>query len=186
MTLSLKNTQTSYGTFSKTLHWITALLVISMLVGGFFMGDFDKALKPTVYMIHKSVGLLIFSLMVVRLIWNLTTGLPAYAKSLTRMQQKISTVGHYSLYLLLLIMPLTGILMSIASKRYPTFFNLFTIGALPGIPQTESFAEFMNESHEVLAWVFIVFVALHITAALQHRFIKKDGVFERMTVNRKK
>lgn len=170
----------SYGVVSKTLHWLTAVLVISMLIGGFFMGDFDKSLKPTIYMLHKSFGLLILGLFVFRLIWNITTGVPDYEATVNRIEQKISTAGHHILYLLLFIMPVTGLFMSIASKRYPTFFDLFTVGAIPGIPQTESFAETMNGAHEVIAWVFIVFVLLHIAAALKHRFISKNGVMERM------
>ena len=178
--LSLKNTATTYGSLNKILHWSMSLLIIGMLAFGFFMDDFSKALKPTVYMVHKSIGLLILSLAVVRLTWKLLNkGMPGYHESLTRTQQKLVTAGHHGLYLLMFIMPLTGLLMSIAAKRYPTFFNLFTVN-IPGVPQTKAFAGFMNESHEVLAWVFIAMVAMHIGVALYHRFIKNDGVLERM------
>lgn len=178
--MGLKNTENTYGLVSRTLHWLTAILVIGMLIGGFFMDDFDKSLKPTLYMIHKSIGLLIFSLLIIRLVWNVTTGLPGYEKSLTRAEQKLSTAGHHVLYLLLVVMPLTGLFMSVASKHYPSFFGLFTIESLPGIPQTERFAEWMNESHEVIAWIFIVFVLLHIAAVLKHKFILKNTVIDRM------
>lgn len=178
--MALKNTENSYGLVSRSLHWLTALLVIAMLIGGFFMDDLDKSIKPTVYMIHKSIGLLIFSLLVIRLIWNLTTGLPNYEKTLTKTEQKISTAGHHILYVLLIVMPLTGLFMSVASKHYPSFFGLFSIESLPGIPQTKAFAKLMNESHEIIAWIFIAFVLLHIGAALKHKFILKNTVLDRM------
>lgn len=183
--MGIKNTKETYGAISKTIHWITAILVIGMLVGGFFMDGFDKTLKPTIYMLHKSFGLLILALVICRLIWNVSTGMPGYEESLSRVEQKISTAGHHLLYLLLFIMPLTGLFMSVASKRYPSFFEIFTIGALPGIPQTKAFAALMNSSHEVIAWIFIAFVALHIAAACKHHFILKNGVMNRMLANKK-
>ncbi len=178
--MSLNNTATTYGTLNKILHWGMALLIIGMLAFGFFMDDFSKALKPTVYMIHKSIGLLILALFILRLTWKvINKGMPSYHESLSRSQQKFVAAGHHTLYLLMFIMPMTGLLMSIAAKRYPTFFNLFTVN-IPGVPQTEAFGDFMHESHEILAWVFIAMVAMHIGAALYHRVIKNDGVLERM------
>lgn len=178
--MSLKNTKTSYGLVSKSIHWLMALIVISMLAVGFFMGDFSKPLKSTVYMLHKSFGLLILTLVVVRLIWNWTTSTPDYEESLTPIEQKTSTAGHHLLYLLLLVMPLTGLFMSIASKRYPTFFNLFTVSYFPAIPETKYFSQLMHDSHEIIAWVFVMVISLHILAALKHHFISKNNVLKRM------
>jgi cytochrome b561 len=178
--LSFKNTKTTYGSLNKILHWGMALLIIGMLTFGFFMDDFSKPLKPTIYMVHKSIGLLILALAILRLVWKvINKGMPDYHESLTRTQQKLVTAGHHTLYLLMFIMPMTGLLMSIAAKRYPTFFNLFTVN-IPGVPQTKAFGGFMNESHKILAWVFIIMVTMHVGAALYHRFIKNDGVLERM------
>lgn len=177
--MDLKNTEVSYGIISRVLHWLMATIVIAMLAFGFFMDDMAKAMKPTVYMLHKSFGLLILALVIVRLVWNLTTGLPKAAAVLTRSQQLLATAMHHTLYLLLFIMPLTGLVMSIAGERYPSFFELFTVD-IPGIPHTKALAGLMNQSHKTLAWVFIAMVVLHIFAAIYHRFIKDDGVFERM------
>jgi cytochrome b561 len=172
----------SYNKVSKILHWSMAVIIILMLSGSFFIEDLGKPMIPTAFMIHKSFGLLILMMVLFRLIWNLKRGVPDLPDTLTAMEKKIAKAGHHFLYLLLFAMPLTGVFMSVASKRYPTFFNLFTV-TVPGIPQTKSFAGLMNQSHKILAWVMITMVVLHIAAALVHKFVKKDGVFERMACN---
>ena len=176
--MSLKNNDISYGSMTRFLHWTTAIIIIGMLAFGFFMGDMPKAYKPTIYMLHKSFGLLVLGLVIIRIIWHICTGKPAYAKALNRMEQILSTAGHHTLYLLMIIMPMTGLFMSIAAKRYPSFFGIFTVN-IPGIPQTKYFGGLMNQAHEILAWFFIGLIVLHVGAALHHK-IRGNGVFERM------
>lgn len=175
----LKNTKDRYGAVSQCLHWLIALLVIVMLCVGFFLEDMPSAYKGTAYMLHKSTGLLIFALIVVKLLWRFVSPSPDYARGLPRWQQILSTAMHHSLTLLLIVMPLSGFMMSVASNRLPSFYGLFTV-TLPGIPQSKALAMCMNASHQFIAWVLIGFVSLHVLGALYHLLIKRDQVMRRM------
>lgn len=177
--MSILNTESSYGVVSRVLHWTTAVIVVGMLLFSFFLDDLPKHLKPTAYMLHKSFGLTVFALVLFRIVWHFYSSVPKPSNVLSTMEQRLAKGGHHLLYLLLLAMPMTGLAMSVASKRYPTFFELFTV-TLPGIPQTKAFSKLMNQSHKLLAWFMVFMVIGHIGAALHHKFIKKNGVFERM------
>lgn len=177
--MSIKNTTDHYGAVSRGLHWLIALLVIIMLCIGFFMGDFPKAYKPTVYMLHKSTGLLILGLMFLRVLWTLTNKIPDLPTSIPKWQAVLAKLAHVSLYILLLAMPISGLLMSVASNRLPSFYGLFTV-TVPGVPQSKPLASFMNSSHEIIAWILLSFVVIHILAVLRHVFIQKDGLLNRM------
>lgn len=177
--MSIQNTRDHYGAVSRALHWLIALLVIIMLSVGFFMDDFPKAYKPTVYMLHKSTGLLILALMCIRVVWTLTNKIPELPTTIPRWQAVLAKLAHVTLYILLLAMPISGLLMSVASNRLPTFYGLFTV-TVPGVPQSKALASFMNSSHEIIAWILLVIVAIHILAVLRHVFIEKDGLLHRM------
>ena len=174
----MNDNSNGYGSVARLIHWFSALIIIGMLAFGFFMDDMPKAYKPMIYFWHKSFGLLVLGLVFFRVIWHLIKGKPAYAKSLTRLEQILSTVVHHTLYLLMFIMPLSGLFMSVAANRIPSFFGLFDIN-VPWIPHTKSFSGLMNQSHEILAWIFIAIVFLHIAAGAKH-YMLKDGVFNRM------
>lgn len=177
--MSIHNTSDHYGAVSRGLHWLIALLVIIMLSVGFFMDDFSKAMKPTVYMLHKSTGLLILLLMCIRLGWAITNKMPELPTSIPRWQAVLAKLAHITLYILLFAMPISGLVMSVAANRLPTFYGLFTV-TLPGVPQSKSLASFMNSTHEVIAWILLTVVVLHILAVLRHVFIEKDGLLNRM------
>lgn len=177
--MEYRNTDISYGMVSKTIHWLTAIIIISLLSAGFFMKGVPEAYKGLVYMLHKSFGLLVMALTLFRIGWHVYSRVPALPLSVDNLTRKLAKAGHHLLYLLLVLMPLSGFVMSLASQRYPVFFNLFTV-SIPQFPANKSLAMWMNKTHYVLAWLFITVVFLHIAAALRHRYICQDSVFERM------
>lgn len=170
--------QDSYSRTSQWLHLIIASIVIIMLSIGFFMGDTPDNFKGMVYTLHKSFGLTVLFLMLYRMIWILKAGRPNLPDSTPFWEVFLSRSIQYGLYILLIIMPLSGWLMSVAANRPPSFFWLFT-AKLP-IEPNKSLASFMNDAHGWLAWVIIVFVTLHIAGALKHLLINKDDVVGRM------
>lgn len=177
--MSIYNTKDHYGSISRALHWLIALLVIVMLGFGFFMGDFPKAYKPTVYMLHKSTGLLILFLMSIRLIWTLFNRSPDLPTNIPKWQAISARLAHICLYVILFAMPITGLVMSVAANKLPTFYGLFTV-TIPGLQPNKALASLMNSSHEIIAWILLSFVFLHILAVLKHVFIEKDNLLKRM------
>lgn len=168
----------TYSSTSKFLHWTIAILVIGMLFT-FFKGYLSKESLSAVFMIHKSVGLIILLLASLRILIILHRGRPPLPASMPRWEYYLSRFIQNSFYILLILMPLSGWIMSVAKNRAPQFFNLFTV-PFPGIPQSDSLAAFMAEIHELLAWLLLCFLCVHIAGALKHHYIDKDEILKRM------
>lgn len=168
-----------YSKGSKFFHWLIALIVIVMLSVTFFFGDLPKDIRPTAYTVHKSFGITVLFLMILRLIWLLKSGKPSLPKSVALWQQRAAHTVHYALYILIISMALSGWLMTMAADRIPYYFGLFPF-PLPWVEPDKALAQLMNTTHKTLAWIIIAFVALHIAAALKHYFIDKDDVVQRM------
>jgi cytochrome b561 len=168
-----------YSSVSKCFHWAIALIVVVLLIVGFLMGELKESIQPTVYTIHKSFGLTVLALMILRLLWITHAGRPPLPVSVPRWEVILSRVVQYSLYFVLIIMPLSGWIMSTAAKHIPVYFGLIEI-PFPGIQPNKPLAEFFNQIHITLAWVIIGLVLLHIAGALKHHFIDKDDVLKSM------
>lgn len=177
--MSIKNTATHYGVISKLFHWVMATIVILMLSFSFFLGDLPDSYKGTAYMLHKSTGLLVLFLLILRIVWKLSNKLPEQPKTMPKWQVNLALGAHSSMYLLLLLMPLSGLFMSLASNRLPSFYGLFTV-SIPGFPQSKTLGSVMNSSHKAFAWVLITLILFHLLGVIYHTVVKKDGVLRRM------
>ncbi len=175
---------TQYSSMSKALHWIIAIAVIGMLSVGFFLDDLPDQLKPIAYMIHKSTGLTILLLMIIRFIWVHASGKPALPDTVKIWEKILSRFVQYGFYILLIAMPLSGWIMSVAADRPPIYFGLFKVD-FPGIGVNKPLAEYMAGWHEIIAWTLIAFIILHVAGALKHHFIDKDNVLKTMWPARK-
>lgn len=182
--MSVQNSATSYGMVAKFLHWVIAFGIITLVGLGFLMGTLkSNGLNELFYMLHKSIGLSVLFLMIVRLMWR-TLNLKPQLSHLPLWQQRSANLSHALLYLLLIVMPLSGWVMSVAGGYIPEFFNLFTL-SLP-IAKNNVVAEQAAFVHKVLAWVLIGAVSLHILAALKHYFVDKDDILQRMLPTKNK
>ena len=175
----LVNTQVAYGRVFKLLHWLIAFLIIGMLFLGYFMFDIpDKSLRGQVIGVHKLTGLSILILMILRVTWALTHPKPlALSGGGPFWQRIVERTVHYSLYAILIVMPVTGWLMSVAFGHAPKLYSLTF--ALP-IEQSKAVGEYWEGLHKTLAIVIIALISLHILAAFYHYFVKKDQVLQRM------
>ncbi len=177
--MSLKNTESTYGSVSKVLHWMLFLLITGMLIIGALMGELPKPLRMDVYTIHKSIGLCILALMIFRVIWMLINPKPILPVTTPRWQVIGAHAVQGLLYLLLLVAPLSGWLMSTASNHVPKFFWGFAV-PMPWVPLNKPLAELASSLHELFAWTILVLLLLHIGAALKHHYMNKDDVLRRM------
>lgn len=171
-----------YSKGSKFFHWLIAIIVISMLSGSFFLESLPDQYQPSAFMIHKSFGLTVLFLVLVRLFWIQYTGKPALPKTVPMWQKILARTVQYSLYVFLICMPLCGWVMSVAGNRVPSYFGLFPM-PLP-IKANEALSKFMNQSHKTIAWILIALITLHIAGAIKHHFIDKDNVLKRMLPGR--
>lgn len=174
----MKKTITAYSSGSKAFHWTISVLVILMLSFGFFLDDLPKEYKPVVYMIHKSTGLTVFVLMILRFVWLQISGKPTLPASVPRWQKQAAHFLHYALYIAVISMAMFGWIMSVAAGKIPSYFGLMSL-PLP-IEPNKPLAKLMLECHKITAWVLIILIVLHVLAALKHHFVDKDNVLKSM------
>ena len=168
-----------YHLIQRILHWTIALAVIGSLIGGQLIGWLENGpLKTQVFFLHKSTGILILGLMLMRVVTRLSFGAPALTVEMPDWQRKVSGLTHFLFYALLIIMPLIGWAATSAFPAPLPFFGLFDVPPLIG--ENKALSEQLFEIHEIMGKVILALVALHIGAALHHTLIKKDGVLRRM------
>lgn len=176
--MSIRNTRIRYGSVAKTLHWLIALLVITILCIGYLMQYIkNEKVFGEVINIHKLMGLSILILMIMRAVWALINPKPELPPSSATWVAFASRSVHILFYILLIAMPIAGWIMSIASGYVPKFFSWSIM--LP-IPRSKYIADLFENIHNTLAIVIIVVIVLHVSAALYHYFFKKDNVLQRM------
>jgi cytochrome b561 len=133
--------------------------------------------KWQLYFMHKSIGAIILSLVILRFLWrliNIRLDLPA---DLPVWQKLASKITHYLLYIFMFLMPVSGILMSCFGGYEVNVFNLFII---PSIEKNIGLASFFNNLHGISAFIFTGLITLHISAGFYHHFIRKDNILIRM------
>lgn len=176
--------RTRYSNVAIVLHWSIATLVLATIPIGWFGATFETDLAQSATNAHKSIGILILTLTVLRVGWRLTHKAPALPESMAPVLRWIAKVTHLLFYALLLVLPLSGWWMSSAvPERHAFGFGFFDIPFLP-VPRGFASAGPAHAIHVNLAWVMVGLVALHVLAALKHQFVDKDEILARMLPRR--
>jgi len=176
----LGNTQQSYGWVSIILHWVTAIVVILLFAAGLWMEDFDydHPLYKTVPHLHKSFGVLLVSLVVVRLVWRFSQPRPESLPNHKTWEKRASKIAHGILYLFLLLMLPSGYFITTAAGQGLDVFSWFTIPSL--IDDIDNLEDIAGEVHELIAFAMISVVFIHAAGAIKHHFYDKDMTLKRM------
>lgn len=184
----LSHSQHSYSKVAIFFHWLIAILIIGQLAGGLIMVRVlskGSSLKFELYQYHKSFGILILSLSVLRLIWRLTHRPPALPLTMPGWEKTLASMTHFIFYFFMLAIPLIGwAMVSVSPLGISTY--LFEIVRLPHLPFWEGASDpaalekQFKFIHEYLAFATIALLVLHIAAALKHHFHDRDDVLTRM------
>lgn len=169
----------SYSLRTQIMHAIIAVMVLSLMVVGMLLNKLPEHLLDTTYMLHKSFGLTVLFLMFFRLYFIFKDGRPGYPSQVSKTEAFLARGVQYAMYVLLIAMPLSGWLMSVASNHIPIYFGWFELN-LPGIPHTKAFAEWMVNTHYWLAWVIGGMITLHLLGNAKHFFMNKDKIVQSM------
>jgi cytochrome b561 len=162
----------------RTLHWLMAVCILSMLFIGVGMVSTVATAHLTLVSIHKPLGIAILILAVLRIVVRLLTGTPSLPADLPAPMKLAATLSHYGLYALMIAMPLVGWGM-LSAAAYPVV--LFAGVQLPAIvPQSDSLHAVLWNAHQILGFAFFALILLHLAAALFHALIRRDGVFASM------
>jgi cytochrome b561 len=162
-----------------TLHWITAVAVLGMLSVGLWMTGLPIGLlKLEVYAWHKWIGVAVLVLAAARLLWRWRYAPPALPGSLPFWERQVAKIAHWSLFALLLAMPISGWLMNSASGIGLYWFGYIPVPDL--VPSDPDLFAVLRIVHRILSRLLIAIVILHVAAVIYHDVFRRDGIFRRM------
>ncbi len=193
-----------YTNTAIVLHWLIGALIVFMFLLGWYMTELPKDAAKAIsfdlfdlgllqwnvaeemsprtfyFNLHKSIGVSILALVLFRIYWRISHRPPALLASLKVWERKLAAGGHHSLYLLMVLIPVTGILMSLYSKYGLQWFGIKLLQGLDNKDLRETFAEV----HELLGTLMLIVLAVHVLGALKHRLIDKDETMSRMSLRK--
>jgi cytochrome b561 len=184
--MSIDTGRSRYSTTAMWLHWIIALIIIGNLVGGltidFWLDSPDAAMKQTggvIMSLHKSLGLTVIVLTLLRLATRIASPPPPLPAHMTPLEQLLARATHLLFYILMLALPLSGWAMVSTGKTVKPipWFGLFDV---PALPLPASLHGVFGEGHEIIGFIAIATIALHIAGGLKHQYLDRDDVLGRM------
>ncbi len=163
----------------RITHWLMALLIIALLTVGLIMTGISRSdsLHKTLYGLHKSFGVVVLCLWLLRVCLRLKLGVPALPEAIPATDKKLAYSGHYLFYLFMIAMPLSGILMTNAFG-FPVSFFGFELPRLIGAdkPMGQIFRDF----HGYAAYALIGLIGLHVAGVIKHRLKERVNLLQRM------
>ncbi|MGE0485886.1 MAG: cytochrome b [Gammaproteobacteria bacterium] len=174
------NSANRYGVVTKSLHWLTALLILGLIWLGWYMVDlsyFDRWYTESLTW-HRVLGLLVFALGVATLAWRLVSPSPPSVPTLKPWERALGTAMHHLLFLMVFAIPVSGYLVSTSAGKSIDVFGWFVVPALVDVDST--LRDIAIEVHYYLAYSTAALVTMHAGAALKHQFFDRDGTLARM------
>lgn len=177
--MTVKNTSSTYGSVSKFLHWAMFLILLGMVVLGFYMHDLPRSPdRNELYGLHKSIGIIVLFLAFIRLVWRARNPIPELPADSGKLEKAGAHGAHMLLYLVMFILPISGWIGSSYAGFEVSVFGLFTMPDLVGADKPMS--EILHEVHEILVFTLITLFVIHVAAAYFHHFVRKDDILKRM------
>lgn len=180
----LKNTPTRFGHISIALHWLVALAVYGMFALGLWMvtlGYYDNWYHQAPEL-HKSIGMVLFAVMILRLIWRFVSPPPKPLSSYSPLVRYSAVAAHLLMYVILFSIFITGYLIATADGKPIEVFGLISVPA--SLAGSGEQADLAGDIHLWLAWSVVIISLLHGLAALKHHFIDRDITLKRMLGHR--
>lgn len=174
---------TRYGATAVTLHWVIAACLLVSVILGLIIGNVEESdATEQALAIHKSFGITIFVLMLVRLAWRLTHRAPPLPASMPAYQRALAALTHGLLYFTLLAMPVIGYVAVAARGRETRYFGLFDVPQM--MPLSRMLSQNATTVHVYGQYVIYALLVAHIGAAFYHHIVLRDDVLTRMLPRR--
>jgi cytochrome b561 len=177
--MGLRSTNLTWGSLAKSFHWIVAALIFTQFALGWIAHEWPRSpTKLDLFVWHKSIGILVLLLAVLRLCWRAIDARPPLPQAMGRAERIAAWISHALLYVLMLALPLSGWIINSAAN-FP--LKLFWLVPLPPITAPgKQLQELAEDVHLVLFWLLAGVVLVHVAAALRHHFSQHDPVLRRM------
>jgi len=169
-----------YSPLARTFHWVSAALMFAVVPIAWYMTTLERTdpSREDWYSLHKSIGITILVLSILRVIWSQLDHRPTLTGILQPLQAASAHVAHILLYVMLIAMPVSGYLMSAAGGHPVVIFGLFTIPPL--VPVSHDLSRLGALLHDAGQWAVYGLVSLHVLATGYHTFVRRDGILGRM------
>ena len=183
--MSLSNTALRYGGVTKTFHWLTALLILTLIPLGLYAHDLpydtqeQLTRKAWFFSLHKTLGVTVFFVALARIVWALTQPKTGLLNADKRLESWLAETVHWLLYGSLVIVPLAGWISHAAASGFAPIWWPLGQG-LPFIPKSTAIESTFSAVHEIAGKVLIGALILHAAGALKHHFIDGDSTLRRM------
>jgi len=166
-----------YDSVAMLLHWAIAALILANIPLGAFSERIEEGLGASPMWLHKSIGLTVLLLGLARLAWRLTHRPPP--PILEGWRAGMAATVHWAFYVLIILVPLTGWMRSSASGYPLRWFEQFDVPKFP-IASRSPEAYAAASAHEILTWLMVALIALHLAAAIHHQWFRRDHVLQRI------
>jgi cytochrome b561/polyisoprenoid-binding protein YceI len=182
--MPIRNTQTSFGTVTRSFHWLTALVILTAMPLGLIANNLSSgpesiALKAQLFSLHKTIGVVAFFLGVARILWASSQPRPVPLHPERRLETLLAEAVHWLLYLSLVIVPLSGWVHHAAVDGFAPILWPFGQG-LPFVPKLETVASLAGMAHWLFTKLLAAAILLHVLGAVKHHLIDRDATLRRM------
>lgn len=179
MKIPVQNTANAYGLVAQLMHWLVVIGIVMQFIWAWRIDETDSIRQQFALVVqHKSIGMTVLGLVVLRMIWRAFNPPPPYPGEMAGWERIAASVTHWLLYAMILLMPISGWAWSSAAGYGAEFFGLIDI---PGFVSTdEDLADVLEDVHKTFAIALPAVAGVHIAAALRHHFVLRDGVLKRM------
>lgn len=171
----------AYGLALRVLHWLTALCMFVIIPVAWYMTSLDRhdPLRDNWFTLHKSIGITVLLLTLIRLATRLSSTAPPLPAAIPAFEQTLAHIGHGLLYVILFAMPISGYINSYGGGHPVNWFWLFHLPAL--VPQDKALGHLGAQVHGLLAYLTYVLIAGHVLAVVYHQLVQRIDVLGRMT-----
>jgi len=176
----IRNSSDRYGLVARVLHWSIGLLIVFELALGFWTFEImgRTAARSANVSLHKALGVTLLVLILARIAWRIYDRPPPLPATLSAYERTGARISHALFYILILAMPIIGLLVGDTGGRATDVFGLFEVPMMVG--EDENLFEYFDAAHKLGAFALSLLIVLHLDRAAFHRFVRKDGVAERM------
>jgi cytochrome b561 len=176
--MSLRSNDRQWGSVAKFFHWIIALAILGNGTFGLLMDEASSPMQKINWLaLHKSIGLTVLALFLLRVLWRWGDGRPPEEPA-PRWQQLAAHLTHGVLYVLIAAIPLSGWWFNSVTGKPLQWFKLFNVPALAA--KSDDLQHFAHGLHEYLFWFLLLVLVAHVGAALKHHVLDRDNVLHRM------
>ncbi len=175
----LRNSRSQWGSVAKAMHWLVAFAIVGNLTLGWYV--VNLGISPTkirLFVWHKSIGLTVLAVVILRILWRITNPAPALPDAMRPMERILAHATHALLYVVMLAIPISGWVINSAANFPLKLYGLFLV---PNIaPPDKALQTTAEIVHLSLFWILAALLILHVAAALRHHFVQRDTILKRM------